>query len=645
MTPRSQAGSGQPAKSLRQARRRLLDDGAVVDTLLEPKLSASWRRSLDYGLSPAGRTPGAPHASAAQLARALDNHYRLVSHARPVMEFLADQTRDSDCMVILADAQGMLLHALGDPSFVDRAQRVALRPGAIWHERWRGTNAIGTALTESGPVVVRGGEHFLERNGFLSCAAAPIIDPAGRLLGVLDISGERRDFHRHTSCLVGSAARMIEHRLFDTWHNTGPRLRMHTHREGIGTVAEGLIALSEDGWIVGADVQALDSLGIGREQIGRLTIDRVLPIDPSSVGMLAARPGGTTLEVTGPRGRLWVRLEAPSAARPMRPSSATDTPPVDRSDGGHAARSTEVDVHPAPPSTFTTPAGIPAMPEATSTPEHAAIDPLAALDTGDPRLHAAIDRARRVLDKPIAVLLRGESGTGKEWFARAFHGSGARSRGPFVAVNCAAIPESLIEAELFGYQPGAFTDARREGTPGRIREADGGTLFLDEIGDMPLPLQTRLLRVLQERVVSPLGGGAPVAVDFRLVCATHQDLRQAMAQGRFREDLYYRLNGLTITLPSLRERTDLPALVRRMLDDRDPDMPRVFSPAVMGAMTLNRWPGNLRELCNAVHVACALADPGDPVIDWAHLPDDLASDLRAVVTPRMVSSAEDPAAR
>jgi transcriptional regulator with PAS, ATPase and Fis domain len=137
--------------------------------------------------------------------------------------------------------------------------------------------------------------------------------------------------------------------------------------------------------------------------------------------------------------------------------------------------------------------------------------------------------------------------------------------GPFVAVNCAALPETLIEAELFGYQGGAFTGARRDGAPGRVREAEGGTLFLDEIGDMPLAMQARLLRVLQDRAVVPLGGGRPVAVDFTLLCATHCHLKDAITAGRFRQDLYYRLNGLTLTLPPLRERGDLPHLVAQML--------------------------------------------------------------------------------
>jgi transcriptional regulator with PAS, ATPase and Fis domain len=263
----------------------------------------------------------------------------------------------------------------------------------------------------------------------------------------------------------------------------------------------------------------------------------------------------------------------------------------------------------------------------------AAADALAALDTGDAAMRQAIARARRVLDKPIALLLHGETGVGKELFAQALHASGPRRAGPFVAVNCAALPEPLIEAELFGYRPGAFTGAARQGAPGRIREAQGGTLFLDEIGDMPLALQARLLRVLQERQVVPLGGGPAVAVDFALVCASHRSLATEMDAGRFREDLYYRVAGMTLRLPPLRERSDLDVLVARLLAQIVPAAPPEVEPEVLAALARHRWRGNLRELANALRAACALLDAHDTRIGWPHLPDELADALRPAAAP------------
>jgi transcriptional regulator with PAS, ATPase and Fis domain len=268
-------------------------------------------------------------------------------------------------------------------------------------------------------------------------------------------------------------------------------------------------------------------------------------------------------------------------------------------------------------------------------------DALAGLDTGDVRWRNAADKARRVLEKPIPVLIQGESGVGKEYFARAMHDSSARRSGPFVAINCAAIPENLIEAELFGYVAGAFTGAKKDGSLGRLREASGGTLFLDEIGDMPLSMQTRLLRVLQERTVMPLGGGRAVNVDFALVCATHCKLREAAEAGKFRNDLYYRINGLTVQLPCLRDRTDFQALAERLLAGLNPDRDVQLSPSVLGSMVQHRWPGNLRQLASVLRTASAMLNPDELLIDWPHLPDDIAEDLVAQqATVRPAASAE-----
>ena len=587
---------------LREARRQLMNRGSLPPDLLQPELARSWLRSWDAGLQPCGRMAGAPHASGAQLARALELRRELVAHAMPVMEFVFEQTRGTDSMVILAEAGGLLLQALGDPQFAGRAERVALRPGATWHEQYRGTNAIGTALTDGRAVVVHADEHYLERNGFLTCTAAPIRDPGGNVLGALDVSGDHRGYHRHTLGLVRTAARMIEHRLFETRHDLrqwgGVRLRFHAQPEGLGTVTEGLLAVSEDGRLVGANATALDLLGLCWQDLPQTRLDAVLaePLAQlldwchrsSSIARVVHTAGGQAV---------WVRVEAGRATL-----------------GSHSS--------PAP--VVTMPAPLPT-------------DALAALDTGDATLRAAITRARKVMAKPIALLLQGESGVGKEMLARAVHDSGPRRDHAFVAVNCAALPENLIEAELFGYQGGAFTGARREGAPGRIREAQGGTLFLDEIGDMPLSLQARLLRVLQDRQVVPLGGGKPVAVDFSLICATHRQLPLEMQAGRFREDLYYRLNGLTLQLPALRERSDLDHLLASALRELVPDRAVSIAPDLLPQLRRYRWPGNMRQLANALRTACALLDDHETVIDWEHLPDDLAQALRLDDAPKVGS--------
>ena len=567
--------------ALRQARHHLIESGCLPADFAGSAVADSWRRCLNAGLSPVGRLPEVPHLNGAQLARAVDQRRELIAHARPVMEYLHAQTRDSGSMVILADERGVLLQALGDAAFLNRAERVALMPGASWAERYRGTNAIGTAVAATAAVAVHGAEHYLERNGFLTCAAAPVAAPDGRLLGVLDISGDQRGRHPHTFGLVQAAAQMIENRVFESRHGGGMRLRFHSLAEGIGTVAEGLLAISEEGCVIGANRAALEFLGLSSADLGMTPLARLFDVALATLAEWGRRPGGQVMPVAALRDRrFFVRVE---------PGRRTVT---------------------VPPRTAVV------------------ADRLAAIDTGDARLASCIERARKVLGKPIALLLKGESGAGKEVFARACHDSGPRAAGPFVAVNCAALPENLIESELFGYVAGAFTGARREGSPGRVREAHGGTLFLDEIGDMPLALQARLLRVLQEREVTPLGGGKAIRVDFILICASHRDLRAEVEAGRFRADLYYRINGMALMLPALRERSDFMVLAERMLSEvgerRDVGIEATLAAALAGY----RWPGNLRQLANVLRTAVAMLDDSEHLIGWRHLPDDISEDLR-----------------
>lgn len=581
------------ANELQQARRWMLERGEVPQGLIDESLCRSWQRSQCAGLSPVDLANEQPLCNGQDLRQALGRQHEFLAQARPVMEFVFDQMCGSGNLVVLSDARGLLLHSLGDPEFVDRADRVALRPGALWHEADRGTNAIGTALADQRPVVIHGAEHYLERNSFLTCAAAPVRSSSGRLQGVLDISGDHRSYHPHTFALVRSAARMIEDRLFHARHARDQILRLHHLPEGLGAVGEGLIALSDDGWVVGANALAQQWLGLDESHIGSGTLDQLTGIQ----GRMMPPGKVMRLHAVGDRA-LYGRMEPRQRLVLNVPSRAPTSPTKDTADTEQT-------------------------------------------DQPDPRVQEALSRARRVQTQGIAVLIQGESGSGKEVFARSLHADGDRAHKPFVAVNCAAIPETLIEAELFGYVGGAFTGARREGSPGRIREAHDGTLFLDEIGDMPLAMQARLLRVLQDKVVMPLGGSKPHPVDFLLVCATHHKLREAVMQGRFREDLYYRLNGLTVTLPALRERDDFDSLVHGMLAQLCADMDRRpverIHPGLMQAMSSYHWPGNLRQLHGLLRTVCALLDPDEHALDWHHLPEDMAEDLRAPASPADVT--------
>ena len=526
------------------------------------------------------------------MRQSLQFNHTLLAHARPVMEYLFEQVRDSQNVVVLADGQGTLIHTLGDAPFLQRAERVALSNGASWHEQHRGTNAIGTALAESLGVEIHGGEHFLQQHEFLTCAASPIVSFSGKLLGILDVSGDARAGHPHTLALVNTAARMIENQLLLSDCKRQLRVHLHAQLEGIGSVAEGIVVLSDTGCLVGANRAGLAWLQLQPGQLGRTQWSSVTDVRLEDLLSAHRRGPQMPLSLHLRSGRmLYARAQLGEAVAPRRPHLP------------------DVEIIPA------------------------VVDALTRLDTGDAQWRSAADKARRVLNKPIPILIEGESGVGKELFARAIHDSSQRNGCPFVAINCAAIPESLIEAELFGYAAGAFTGARAQGSPGLLRKAHGGTLFLDEIGDMPLPLQTRLLRVLQERSVSPLGGGASVAVDFALVCATHSQLRAASNTGAFREDLFYRINGLLLRLPPLRERSDLVALAAKLLREYNPGGTVVLADEVFKKMERYRWPGNLRQLANVLRTASAMLAIHERCIGWPHLPDDIAEDLLATAAP------------
>ncbi|MDO8179136.1 MAG: sigma-54-dependent Fis family transcriptional regulator [Undibacterium sp.] len=578
-----------PALALRQARLHLQEYGncpsGAISDVIDQRLVRSWQRSLAAGLQPVGRLPQTEHASGDELRQVLARNHELLSYSRPVMEYLFESVRHSKSVVVLADNRGTLMHTLGDADFLNKAERVALASGASWHEDHRGTNAIGTALAETSEVEIHGAEHFLEHNGFLTCAAAPIMAADGSLMGILDISGDQHSGHPHTLNLVSMAVRMIENRLIIATSKRQIRLHLHAHSEGIGTVAEGIVVLSEDGWIVGANRAGLTLLHLRASDLGAVQLTSLLN----------------------------VRLENLLHHHQIRSSQAMA---IHCHDGTRLYVQVHVDQ-----------AVLPAVPSVSGAVQEAPKDALSLLDSGDLRWRSAAEKTRRILDKPIPLIIQGESGVGKEFFAKAAHESGPRRNGPFVAINCAAIPENLIEAELFGYQPGAFTGARREGSLGRLREANGGTLFLDEIGDMPLAMQSRLLRVLQERSVTPLGGGKTVPVDFALICATHRKLRDEAEKGKFRYDLYYRINGLTVQLPALRERSDFQALTAQLLRSLSPERELHLAADLLVQLSAYIWPGNLRQYSSVLRTAIAMLDADETRIEIQHLSDDIVEDL------------------
>jgi transcriptional regulator of acetoin/glycerol metabolism len=579
---------------------------AVPDRAHLDAIVRSHERCAAFGLSRADR-PDHVQVARADLTVARDRNRRLYEHAAPVMEQLLEQILATQGMVVLTDAQGTVLHSVGHDAFLQRASKVALSPGANWSESSKGTNAIGTALINETPTLVHADEHFFRANGFLTCTASPIFDSRGNMLGVLDVSGEQRSYHQHTMGLVKMSVRMIENRWLKDDFRQAMRLHFHTRPEFLGTLMEGIVAVGRDGRFLGANRSALDLLGMSGAALRMSGIATLLGTSvtalvdhfrsPIAMPMALALPGGLRIHA---RARFdWPTWQALGTvgcdAVPDEPARAAAAPVLRPTPGGAAA-----------------------------------LSGLRYLQTGDAQMEAVVAKVKRVIDRDIAILVLGETGTGKELLARAIHQDSQRARQPFVAVNCASIPESLIESELFGYEDGAFTGARRKGSVGKIQQADGGTLFLDEIGDMPLALQARLLRVLQERHVTPLGASKSVPVDVAVVAATHRNLREMIAAQTFREDLYYRLNGLVVRVPALRERSDLLTIVRKILRAETAGCPPELDDEVLQLLQRCAWPGNIRQLANVLRTAAVMA-AGEPLITRAHLSDDFIEDAGAAM--------------
>ena len=529
-------------------------------------ITRSWRRCLDqHRLDPASRrAPDVLEQPRLKDHRApLEN---VIAVARWQMNSLHQQVGRDGHVVLLTDARGVAIDSVFNEAERCEFQRSGLWLGSVWCEENEGTNGVGTCLVERRHVTIRRDEHFRGKHVGLTCSASPIFDAKGELLAVLNLSsvrdGQSLQQHYQAMALTNLSARLIENCFFlgDDPHRY--LLRFHPEAGFVGLLGEGLLSFDEQARICSVNQAALDLLGVGRQQLVGQSLTTLLetPLD-QVMGQASTQPS-----VCWPVRLLDGRLFYGQLREPLR------TPPV-------------------------TP---PAIPKVT--------DVRVCLE--DPRLQRGFARALRVLERDVPVFLQGETGTGKEAFAAALHRASARASQPFVAINCAAIPEALIESELFGYRGGSFTGARKDGMVGKLEQAHGGILFLDEIADMPLALQTRLLRVLEERQVVPLGSASARALDIRLISASHQDLQTCVADGRLREDLFYRIGGFAVQLPPLRERSDKGSLLDLLLREEAKGSKVRLDPGVREHLLAYPWPGNVRQLRTSLRTLVALAWEG-----------------------------------
>ncbi|MFT3800960.1 MAG: sigma-54-dependent Fis family transcriptional regulator [Burkholderiaceae bacterium] len=570
------------------------DDGAIA-----PVIRRSWTRCLDeYRLEP-DRVPDPPVMTVAEydVARAPTDELAALSNGE--IDRLFRQLAGHVHLLMLADARGTLMAMRCEPALRLACEAARILPGSIWDEASQGTNGVGLCIREERPVSVVMSDHFATRLAGLSCTVAPIFGEGGRLAAVLNVTSLResnRTVHAIARQVVQASARRIENRAFDVRCAGRVVLRLSNVEDFCDPAGEARVALDDAGIIIDATPAALTMLGGSAARIG------------------ARMPGITDLDTLGRALRApQPRIETLAGSVGIRLADASSRPEL-----RIAARWAVGDVsgaRTAPPA-VTTAAG--------PTPDgsQARAPDIAEIAGGDPAILERLRRAERLFSRGVPILLQGETGTGKTLLARALHD--AAGRGEFVHINCAAIPAELIESELFGYRAGAFTGAARQGSRGRLMQADGGTLFLDEIGDMPLPLQSRLLQVLSEKEFVPVGAPQPVKVDFRVIAASLRDVEQLVREQRFREDLYFRIQGARIDLLALAERADQDRLVERAFE-RAARQANVAMPALTDAarqvLRRYRWPGNLRELQHVARYAIAVCE-GD-AIDPSCLPEHL----------------------
>ena len=589
------------------------DDAADFFSLIEQ----SHARSAHYGITCADEVDFSP-ASQRALVQALDENRFLFQHAAPVMETLYAQIVNTHSVVLLTSADGLVLHSLGDPDFLAKASRVALVPGVEWSEKSKGTNAIGTALHEKRSLMVEGNQHFMDINHSLSCSCAPIVDPHGRVIGALDVTGDQRNAHQHTLALVRMSGQMIENHMFAETFADAISLRFHARSEFLGTLVEGIAVFNPDGRFLSANRSAQFQIGLSLDGLRAHTFSSLFGTPISRLRELfggnVPRPQQLNL-FSGVS--VWCMAKMKPLNHWIGQQDASSAPRVSAPDPLHAD-------------------------EAAPTAKKLAFSSLHYLDTGDAQVSAVLRKLSMVRNHDIPIMILGETGTGKDLVAQAIHADSNRVGKPFVSVNCASIPETLIESELFGYEDGAFTGARKKGAIGKVQQADGGTLFLDEIGDMPKHLQARLLRVLQERKISPLGATKEIEVDVAVICATHQNLKDLIAQGAFREDLYYRLNGLVVRLPALRDRTDFEVVAQKIVHSLCHKVEKVrLSDEVMSLFCQYNWPGNIRQLHSILRTAVVMAHC-EGLIGIEHMPDDFLADVNCSVHVRTLPMAVSP---
>ena len=565
---------------------------------VRPMIASSWMRSRDFHVNMT-KPLRAPILSRPELHSLQAANQTLIDIAKPIMEKMHSLVGETKNLISLHNPDGYMLYSCGDEYYAEMETESSFSLGVCWQERYIGTNGITLAVLEDSPVQVYGAEHYCAAQHDGTCSAAPIHDRDGKIIGVLNMAGKDWSGTLHTLGLVALASFSIENQL----------TLLHSYRlvdTAISSISEGIVVVDQE--------LCIQRINLGGEQILRAKKESLL-------GHSISTWFGSRHE------ELQLRLQ-----KEIAPFSFAEEELI----VGEHHISCNISIFPIVVEQHPEGAvlllrrsrSINAL--ANQVMGNQARYAFDSIITQAPQILRTIQTMESIAATNCTVLLEGESGTGKELFAHAIHSASNRKNGPFIAVNCASLPHSLVESELFGYEKGAFTGALGQGNPGKFELADGGTVFLDEIGELPLEIQSKLLRVLDTHRIFRIGGKTEKHLDIRVIAATNRDLQREVRNFNFREDLYYRINVLSFHIVPLRERVgDVPVLANYFIDEinrRGERNSKIISPECMRILEQHTWPGNVRELQNVILRAYYCSGKSEAILP-EHLPDDLLHPL------------------
>jgi PAS domain S-box-containing protein len=569
----------------KKAWKKFIETGEINALLVRPIIADSWKRCKSAKVDPYSKRPINP-LNSKEINILLERNKHLIEVSWPILKMIGEMIRGSGFRVDLVDKDGYFLKIISDIEILEQSKKLGSIIGANRSELASGTNGIGVALSTGKPIQIFGPEHYNIYHHDWTCSSSPIRDSSGNIIGAVNMSGNYRLLHKHTLGMVVSIANAIESALKTEEKVFELSINNKFLNTIIESISDGLIVINKKGEITHLNAIAGKILGKeSHEAIGK-PIDKLIRTNFSLFDILNNRKGYLEKEIT----------ITPFGSKENFQYLLTEKV-VEDSEGESQ--------------------GVTALFKEMKK-VHRLIGNFIGADTrynfsniigNNMKLMKAVDLAKIASVSSCKILIQGESGTGKEIFAQAIHNNSNRKNKPFIAINCAAIPRDLVESELFGYEGGAFTGAKKEGRPGKFELAEGGTLFLDEIESMPLEAQPKLLRILESNHLMRVGGNKIIPIDVRIISSSNQDLFLLAKEGKFREDLYYRLNTVIINIPSLKERKDdIPILIRHFynrIGSKTGEKTGIDKKALELLYNYN-WPGNIRELENVVERAILL---------------------------------------